>query len=106
MRPPPAIFLTLFLPELPAILVWLAGLVLAIVTWRRHPQVSGLVICSLVLFLLDVVAGAWSAARLPFLAGGAAGMLVGLAAGLRGLVRALAWILILVAVFGRRRESL
>ncbi len=101
----PSIFATLFLPELPVILVWAGGLALSAATWRRHARVSALVIGALALLVLDVVAGAWSMARLPVLLPGGSGTALGLAAGLRGLVRAAAWVLILVAVFDRREDK-
>ena len=39
------------LPSLPAIIVWLVGIALALATWRRHPRVSqtALVACALLL---------------------------------------------------------
>ncbi len=95
----PSIFASLFLPELPVLLVWAGGLGLAVATRRRHPQKSLLVICALVLLVFDVIAGAWSTARLPFLLPGGSGAALGLAAAARGLLRAVAWVLILIAVF-------
>lgn len=41
------------LAQLPLYLTWLAGIVLAIVTWRKHPQVSLFTLIGLVVVFLN-----------------------------------------------------
>ncbi len=48
---------TQFLPQLPIYLVWLIGLLLALVNWRRHPRPSLLAFIAFVLFLVSAMTG-------------------------------------------------
>ncbi len=44
-------------PHLPLYLVWLAGIILALVRWRQHPRASLLTVIALGVFILDAVLG-------------------------------------------------
>jgi hypothetical protein len=93
------------MPQAPSFLVWLGGMVIAVVTWRRHPMVSLLALLSLALFFVLSVGGAflfvWLVTR-PVGDIERASLLsaVGL---IRGALAAAGWVVLLVAVFGWRR---
>ena len=92
--------------SIPLVLVWLVGIVLALIFWRRHPQVSLAALIALVGFLtislLDTALRIWLIQRqgiskfaeiAPFLSI------------FFSLARAALWGLILVAIFGWRKEA-
>ena len=99
-----------YLVQSPLVLVWLVGLGLAITSWRLHPPVSLLAtsafIVAFVTLLLGtalnrwlplmVQAGGWSVSQLSvaFLVSGV----------VQSLANAIAWGLMLAAVFARRGE--
>jgi len=95
------------LAQAPVWIVWLAGIVFAIVRWRRHAMVSLLTIVGFAVLAVSRVlgppAGRWLFVvlrnlgwRLPEV------WLVGLLSLGLSLVSALGWLLLLVAVFGWR----
>ncbi len=45
------------LAEIPVLLVWTAGLVIAVVRWRQHPRVSLLTVIALILMLVNLLVG-------------------------------------------------
>jgi len=51
--------------RLPVYLVWLAGIIAALVFWRRHPRVSLLAISGFLIMLLTSVVGGSITAVLP-----------------------------------------
>jgi hypothetical protein len=102
----PAALLTGFLNQLPVYLVWLAGIVLALVNWRRHPRVSLLLLIAMVLFFLDAAIGPVLNLRLAMLRnreslvnGPRLVFLIDLA---RSLIHATSYGLLLGAIFGWR----
>jgi len=98
------------LTQLPQYLVWVAGAVVALARWQRHPRVSLLVLIGVALLLVDSLAGvgfnaatgallAWRATR------GNVGVLRGLLQGCRAvfsIVAAIGFGLVLGAVFVER----
>ena len=56
MAPRLSIILGVYVFQIPFYLVWLAGLILAIVFWKRHPKASLLAVIGLAgIFLLNVI---------------------------------------------------
>lgn len=49
-------WLTLILRRAPLLLVIIAGMVFAIVRWRRHPRVSAMTVIALAIYLVEYVA--------------------------------------------------
>jgi hypothetical protein len=92
----------------PLILIWLVGIIVAIVTWRKHPPVSILTILALLLFLFNVVAGETFIQQVIFqfhargLPARMVTTLLTLTAVLRTVISITAWVMILAAVFIRR----
>jgi len=91
---------------LPMFLVWLVGLVIALVRWRRHPGVSALVVAAVAVagmtsiatqVLYTVLPRYWDAAQFAKVAG-----IVGLGS---TLVHACAWGCMLTAVFIGRSSA-
>ena len=89
--------LAALLTQLPVYLVWLVGVILALVGWKKHPSVSLVALIGLViLFLLAMVT------QLTTVRHGVNWGLAGIAF-LEALVRAGAWGLVLAAIFGWRK---
>ena len=85
------------LTQTPVFLVWLVGVILAFVGWKKHPSVSLVaLIAFVILFLLELVSLIITARN------GFNGSRPGLAF-LEALIRAGAWGLVLAAVFGWRK---
>jgi hypothetical protein len=63
-------WLVRLLGQLPLLLVLLAGVVLAVVTWRRHPKASLLALVGLLLLFVHAVVGVWLLPWLTFRLGG------------------------------------
>ncbi|MEJ2710449.1 MAG: hypothetical protein P8074_22750 [Anaerolineales bacterium] len=98
--------LSTYLIQIPVFLVWLVGLAIAVIRWRRHPRVSLLVTSGLLLFFLRALTVPLF--RLWIQQRAAETFQVGIqfsALNLgSALVGALAWVLILAAVFSQRRQ--
>lgn len=100
-----------FLFELPVYLVWLIGIILAVIYWQRQPRVALLTLIALVLFFADSLVGGFLSVRLPLmLREQRVGIrLVTLFAAVRGIVQVLvsvvAWGLVLAAIFGGRGKQ-
>jgi hypothetical protein len=96
---------TQFLPQLPVYLVWLIGLFLALVRWRRHPVPSLLALIAFILFLVSSMAGTlltvWVMSQMGNRDIDRAWMSSLIALG-RIAVGTVAWILLLLALFGWR----
>ncbi len=97
--------LSYLLYQIPVFVVWLAGVVLALVRWKRHPKVSLLTIIAFVLFFAEILSpfylNVWT------LQGLSANMeLVSTAINIiEPLITAAAWGLLLAAIFGWRSEQ-
>ena len=111
MEPSGTILPTLFsyLVQSPILLVWLAGFILAIAYWRRHPRVSLLTVIALVIFLLESVVSTYLNLWLPLLLSkrGIATLQMGQILVIKGIVAsiilAVAWGLLIAAIFGGRQ---
>lgn len=92
----------------PLYLVWLAGIVLAVVRRPRHPRVSLCITIALVVLLLVSISATIFAATVPLIVlrnGWTASQLGAIFAFVNGsarLIDAAAWVLVLVAAFGWR----
>ncbi|HEX2981504.1 MAG TPA: hypothetical protein VHO48_14650 [Anaerolineaceae bacterium] len=100
------------IPVVPLALVWLAGIVYAAVTWKRHPRVSLLAVLGLIIMALATLAGTTSN-YLPLLIHARTGQDFGRLGGIVfvinigiALVQALGLGLVLAAAFaGRKRNT-
>lgn len=99
------------LTQLPLYIVWIVGIVIALVRWSRHPKVSLLLLIGLLVLLVQSLA---SGLLLPWLqiammdrgmGGSRIGMLIGVISVVTALIRTAAWGLILVAVFSGRESA-
>ena len=103
--------LTSIAVQLPVLLMWLVGVVLAVVHWRRHPKVSLLFLIATLTLFVRLVAGTWVGIGLVrILRQGGMGItnagLVQLGSrAFLSLMGAVAWGLLLAAVFGWRKQS-
>ncbi len=103
--------LSVLLFQLPVYLTWLAGIVAAIITWKKHAKVSLLTVIALGLSLLHSVVGTFVSVWLPMslLQRGVPSDRIGMLMGINGMVGTLlnlvVWVLILIAVFGWRKSQ-
>lgn len=97
-----------YLPQIPLFLVWLVGIALAVVFWRRHPRVSLLAIIALALFLLGALVGAPVSLWLPMmmqergLSPSRIGLMLTGVAVAQSLLSAVLWGIVIAAIFGWR----
>jgi hypothetical protein len=101
----------LYLPQLPLLLVWLVGALVALITLRRHPRISALVLIAMFLLIGQSVFGTF--ALHWFTTNQSRGrmspqelttQLMGLNLARAGFTAA-AWALILVAAFSGRQQQ-
>ncbi len=103
--------LGMYLIQLPVLIVWLVGGVLALVHWRRHPRVSLLALIALGVFFIQMLVGTYLSIWLPMtlVRQGMSAAQMGLIMMARGvvqsLVSAVAWALLIAAVFGWRSKQ-
>lgn len=99
-----------YLVQAPIVLVWLVGIGLAVAHWQRHPRVSLLVVSAIVLSLLTVLIGTPLNLWLPLAtrnfgwSTGQLGVVLLLTNVVRSLIAAVAWGLMIAAVFAWRGE--
>ena len=96
--------------QLPVLLVWLIGSILAIVFWKRHPKVSLFAmigVCGLLLLtLITTYLNLW----LPLMLSdrGVSATQIGITLGIKGIVTSVLsacfWVMIFVAIFGWRKK--
>jgi hypothetical protein len=95
--------------RLPETLLWAAGLLLALLHWRRNPRIALLALMAFILLLTLQLVGGYLDTQLPVLlsapgglAAGNPGMALTFSACGQSLIAAVAWGLILLALFGGR----
>jgi hypothetical protein len=104
-------FLNVFLPNAPACVLSLVGMAIALATWRRHPRVSQAALVACFLLLVDAAAGPLAQFWLFTQVRGAGwtpqefGRMMGLATLVRVAFKTVAYVLLLVAVFGWRATT-
>lgn len=100
-----------YLTQIPVILVWLAGIVIAIYNRRRYPQAAVLTLIAVLLFLFTSLAGTAFNTWLPFalhargMAASRMGLIAGIISIVRAILNAIAFGLLLAAIFGWRQKS-
>jgi hypothetical protein len=96
------------LPEVPYLVALLLGIILAFVFIRRHPAMCVLAFAGFLILILDGTLGWFLSYYFPVkaaYAGGNAGRAYTTLRWVSGGVRAFAWILLLLAVFGWRSRK-
>ena len=106
--PSPLTFLTQYAVQAPQLLVWLAGMALAVVWRQRAPKVALVTGVACGLFLLDALIGTTILVALPgmLIENGQSATQVGTAfaliGGIRSLFHAALWVAVLFAIFSGR----
>jgi hypothetical protein len=97
--------------NLPLYLVWLVGIVLSIITWNKHPKSSLLSVIAFVIFFINTLVSNFLSI-LPVYLHNTRGMSlsnIGTLSTILNLVlilfRVVGWVLILIAIFGRRKSK-
>ena len=100
-----------YLVQSPILLVWLIGLVLATVYWRRHPRVSLLTVIALVVFLIETLVNTYINMWLPLLLS-RRGMessqmvqLLGIKNIVTSIIIAIGWSMVVAAIFSGRKAA-
>jgi hypothetical protein len=102
--------LGLFLVQLPVFIVWLVGIILSVVYWRRHPKVSLLALIAITAFFVTSLFGSALTTWLPIMLQRRGWAMTRLSAVLaivslvRSIVNAALWGLLIAAIFGWRSE--
>jgi hypothetical protein len=104
----PFIFLSQAAVQVPLLLVWIVGMILALLWWQRAPRVALITCVACGVFLLDALIGTFIAVTLPgaLLARGQSSGQIGAAFTVIGLARsvlhAALWAAVLFAIFSGR----
>jgi hypothetical protein len=98
------------LAQIPVLIVWLVGIVLAVARWSRHPRVSLIAVIGLAILAVQAVLSSFvfpwlQVALMRSMAFPRMGLLATVAQAFGALVRALGWGLVLAAVFLGRESS-
>jgi|WetSurMetagenome_2_1015567.scaffolds.fasta_scaffold447987_2 hypothetical protein len=102
--------LAAMLVDLPEFLVWLTGIILAVVFWQRHPKASLLTLIAMIGFMTTAVVSTYLSLWLPLTLQerGMPTTQIGLVFAVYGIIRSLVsaiwWGLLVAAIFGRRGE--
>jgi hypothetical protein len=97
--------------QLPLYVVWLIGIIVAVVRWSKHPRASLLALCGLLIFLVwglgSALLGPWIQMTLLHSAPGLdrMGLLIRLGDLLGALVRGAAWVMVIAAIFWGREAT-
>ena len=97
-----------FLIETPVFLVWLAGLVVAVTRWQRHPRVSLLTLIAIITLLLNTWIGTILNVQIPTMLSqwgwsvGEMGTFFMIKGFIQAVVAAVGYGLLLFALFGWR----
>ena len=102
--------LTSLLTEIPLLLVWLTGLSLALIFWKRHPRVSLITVIAIGVFLVitpvEVFLNLWLPLYFDHQGMGfqQIALIYNLKAILQAIISAGLWTLVLAAIFGWRKH--
>ena len=97
--------------QLPVILVWIVGVILALFYRKRHPKISLMALAAILIFFVNSAVGAFLSLYLPLtlrwrgLNPGQTSLVYTTIAAIQSLIGAGAWGLIIAAIFsGRSRQ--
>ena len=102
-------YLSVYLLQLPLYLVWLVGIILSIVFWKKHPTVSLLTLIALVGLLIISIVGTYTSTWLPIslhakgMSTGRIGIELGIISIVSSILSTAFWILLVIALFGWRK---
>ena len=94
--------------QLPMLLAWLVGVVLSLFNWRRQPRISLLTLSAIALLFVELIVSTYLNLWLPITLSnkgwnmGQLSLLLPVIGAGESLVRAVAWGLLLAAIFGWR----
>jgi len=100
------------LTQIPLLIVWIVGLIIALVQWKNYPRVALLVLIALLGFFLTTIMSSAAYALIPmfFLRDGDySASHIGMAYTIYGVIHAILdtvfWVLLLLATFGWRKQT-
>jgi hypothetical protein len=104
-------FFLQFAIQAPLLLVWIAGIVLAVLHWQRYPKIALATSIACTLFILDALVGTFISLWLPsfLVEQGQSATQIGTAfafvGSIRSLLHALLWAAVLFAIFSGRMRA-
>jgi hypothetical protein len=103
-------FLATLVPWLPGLIIYIVGLMFALVTWRRHPRASLLSLIAFVMFIVNALlqSAFWYMLYGGLLVGedfGRRNQVIGIGGGFFSVLNIMAWIFVLIALFARRPQE-
>ncbi|MEJ2351112.1 MAG: hypothetical protein P8Y03_15110 [Anaerolineales bacterium] len=99
---------SVYLTQLPVYLAWLAGIVLAIINWKRHPRAAQLTLAAVFIFFITSIGGTAISSWLPLtlhargMAARQMGIVLAIINIIRALFNALAFGILFAAIFSWR----
>jgi hypothetical protein len=103
--------LSVYLIQLPVVLVWLVGVILSLFYWQRHPQVSLWTLIAIVVLFAESFVSTYLNIWLPIKLHSAGwtssqlALIYPVMGGIESLIRAVAWGFLLAAIFRGRNKS-
>ncbi len=106
-----ATLVVLLLDQAPMLLIWIIGIVLSIIFWRKHPAVSALALIAMGgLIILDII-NTYLSFRLPSLilerswSLSSTGFVFAFSKMVSPILRAIFWVLLITSIFGWRNKK-
>jgi hypothetical protein len=107
-----AVMLTIssLLIQFPLLLVWLVGIILSLFFWRQYPRASLFTLIAIALLFIEQIITTFLSMWLPLTlsnagwGSGRLGMLLSMIGAGGSIIQAIAWGLLLGAIFGWRKE--
>jgi hypothetical protein len=102
---------SILLVQAPVIIVWLVGLGLSLVYWNKHPKVSLLTMIGILGLLTTLIIGSSVSMWLPLTLNqrgmhpAQIAIFVGITGLIISLLSAVFWALLIIAIFGWRKQS-
>ncbi|HEV2666430.1 MAG TPA: hypothetical protein VG324_16045 [Blastocatellia bacterium] len=100
--------LSILVVSLPVIIVWVIGIALALLRWRRHPQVSLFALIAFAISIINMVVNRFLTVWLPMTMRDSGwttvqiGTMFSAIGTITALIAAAAWAMVLCAIFGWR----
>ncbi|MCL4506744.1 MAG: hypothetical protein M1434_10555 [Chloroflexi bacterium] len=102
------VILRILAPQFPLFVAWIVAIILAFVTWKRHPAVSLLTLIAVVLFILGNLFNLFILSVLPVELGisvRSLGVLLGVGRIFTIILETCGWALVIAAIFGWRKRT-
>lgn len=99
------------LTQAPILLIWIIGIVLSIILWRKHPAVSALTLIAMGGLIILGIVNTYLNIRLPSLilerswSFRNTGFVFAFSGMVSSILRAILWVLLIISIFGWRNKK-